>query len=166
MLKEPLSSDLQTTFDFDTSWEELLDNGSFLKLFLSDVLESYIVKQRWFGGKASTIKYIELAEYFKIQQHGEIYFGLILEVDFVEAFYQHYFLPIAFVTDENFAPNDRILPISIKNQKGFIIDAVNLEAFRKLVLNRKNPDLDEYEVLDNLRKNGLINSANYLHSLI
>ena len=136
MLKEPLSSDLQTTFDFDTSWEELLDNGAFLKLFLSDVLESYIVKQRWFGGKASTIKYIELAEYFKIQQHGEIYFGLILEVDFVEAFYQHYFLPIAFVTDENFAPNDRILPISIKNQKGFIIDAVNLEAFRKLVFER------------------------------
>ena len=136
MLKEPLSSDLQTTFDFDTSWEELLDNGSFLKLFLSDVLESYIVKQRWFGGKASTIKYIELAEYFKIQQHGEIYFGLILEVDFIEAFYQHYFLPIAFVTDENFAPKDRILPISIKNQKGYIIDAVNLEAFRKLVFER------------------------------
>jgi hypothetical protein len=41
-----------------------------------------------------------------------------------------------------------------------------LEAFRKLVLNRRNPDLDEYEVLDNLIKNGLINSATYLHSLI
>ncbi|GAA4955404.1 hypothetical protein GCM10023314_31410 [Algibacter agarivorans] len=41
-----------------------------------------------------------------------------------------------------------------------------IEAFKKLVLNRRNPDLDEYEVLDNLRKNGLIDSANYLHSLI
>ena len=41
-----------------------------------------------------------------------------------------------------------------------------LEAFRKLVLNRRNPDLDEYEVLDNLRRNGLINAANYLHSLL
>jgi hypothetical protein len=40
-----------------------------------------------------------------------------------------------------------------------------LEAFRKLVLNRRNPDLGKYVVLD-LRKNGLINSANYLHSLI
>jgi maltokinase len=136
MQQESLSNGLQTTYDFNESWEELLDNGSFLKLFLSDVLEAYIVKQRWFGGKASTIKYLELAEYFKIQQNGEIYFGLILEVDFVEAFYQHYFLPIAFVTDENFAPKDRILPISIKNQKGFIIDAVNLEAFRKLVFER------------------------------
>ncbi|MCK5400286.1 MAG: trehalose synthase, partial [Flavobacteriaceae bacterium] len=48
----------------------------------------------------------------------------------------HYFLPIAFVTDENFAKKDRILPISINGQKGFIIDAINLEAFRKLVFER------------------------------
>lgn len=136
MLKETISNGLKKTYDFDESWEELLENNSFLKIFLSDVLEAYIIKQRWFGGKASTIKYIELAEYFKIQQHGEIYFGLILEVDFVEAFYQHYFLPIAFVTDEDFAQKDRILPISIRNQKGYIIDAVNLEAFRKLVFER------------------------------
>lgn len=136
MQKETTSKGLKKTYDFDESWEELLSNKSFLKIFLSDVLEAYIIKQRWFGGKASTIKYIELAEYFKIQQHGEIYFGLILEVDFVEAFYQHYFLPIAFVTDENFAQKDRILPISIRNQKGYIIDAVNLEAFRKLAFER------------------------------
>ncbi|MBJ7882874.1 PIN domain-containing protein [Gelidibacter salicanalis] len=59
-----------------------------------------------------------------------------------------------------------------KSADDFIADVIDLnhekalEAFRKLVLNRRNPDLDEYEVLDNLRKNGLINSANYLHSLI
>ncbi len=85
--------------------------------------------------KQARIKYIELSEYFRIQQNNEVYFGLILEVDFVEAFFHHYFIPIAFVSDENFAKKDRILPISIKNQEGFIIDAVNLEAFRKLFLN-------------------------------
>lgn len=59
-----------------------------------------------------------------------------------------------------------------KSADDFIADIIDLnhekalEAFRKLVLNRRNPDLDEYKVLDNLRKNGLINSANYLHSLI
>jgi maltokinase len=136
MLKETSINGLKTTYDFNESWEELLDNNNFVKIFLSDVLEAYIIKQRWFGGKASTIKYIELAEYFKIQQHGEIYFGLLLEVNFVEAFYQHYFLPIAFVTDENFLQQDRILSISIKNQKGYIVDAINLEAFRKLVFER------------------------------
>jgi maltose alpha-D-glucosyltransferase/alpha-amylase len=132
-------SSIQTvnpTFKTTKSWEELLDSDDFVKVFLSDVLEDYIIKQRWYGGKASKLKYIELAEFFKIQQKGEIYYGLILEVNFVEAFYQHYFLPIAFVTDENFAKKDRILPIQIKDQKGFIIDAINLEAFRKLVFER------------------------------
>ena len=45
-----------------------------------------------------------------------------------------------------------------KSADDFIADIIDLnhekalEAFRKLVLNRRNPDLDEYEVLDNLRK--------------
>lgn len=126
----------KTNFNFNTPWEELLENKEFVSVFLSDVLEKYIVKKRWYGGKASKLKYIELAEYFRIQQHEEVYYGLILEVNFQEAFYQHYFLPIAFVTDENFAQENRILPISIEHQKGYIIDAVHLEAFRKLVFER------------------------------
>ncbi|MBE9490794.1 MAG: trehalose synthase [Bacteroidetes bacterium] len=136
MSKELTKTNLQPPYNFDEKWEEILDNKEFVKAFLSDVLEDYIIKQRWYGGKASKLKYIELSEYFKIQQHGEVYYGLILEVDFEEAFYQHYFLPIAFVSDENFAKKDRILPISIKGQEGFIIDAINLEAFRKVVFQR------------------------------
>lgn len=134
--KETKPTALQPLYNFDDRWEGLLENKSFVKIFLSDVLENYIIKQRWYGGKASKLKYIELAEYFRLQQHEEMYFGLILEVNFVEAFYQHYFLPIAFVSDENFAKDDRILPISIQNQDGFIIDATNLEAFRKVVFER------------------------------
>ena len=138
MAKKSTSSKIQKTalYNFDTRWEELMENKDFVKVFLSDVLEDYIIKQRWYGGKASKLKYIELAEYFRIQQNEEVYYGLILEVNFVEAFYQHYFLPIAFVSDENFAQDDRILPISIQNQEGFIIDAINLEAFRKVVFER------------------------------
>ena len=127
---------IQPPYNFNEKWEELLESEAFIKVFLSDVLENYIVKQRWYGGKASKLKYIELAEYFRIQKDGEVYYGLILEVNFVEAFYQHYFLPIAFVSDESFAQDDRILPISIQNQEGFIIDAINLEAFRKVVFER------------------------------
>ena len=130
------TSGVESIFQTQKRWEELLDSDDFVKTFLSDVLENYIVQQRWYGGKSSQLKYIELAEFFKIQQKGEIYYGLILEVNFVEAFYQHYFLPIAFVTDENFAKKDRILPIEINNEKGFIIDASNLESFRKLVYER------------------------------
>lgn len=130
------TTSLQSPYNFDVEWNDLMANDDFVKVFLSDVLEDYIVKQRWYGGKASKLKYIELSEYFKIQQHEEVYYGLILEVNFKEAFFQHYFLPIAFVSDPDFAQDNRILPISIHGQKGFIIDAINLEAFRKLVFER------------------------------
>ena len=121
MVKKSTSSTaLQPPYDFGTSWEALMENKEFVKTFLSDVLEDYIIKQRWYGGKASKLKYIELEEYFRIQHNEEVYYGLILEVNFVEAFYQHYFLPIAFVSDESFAKDDRILPISINGQEGSV----------------------------------------------
>jgi len=54
----------------------------------------------------------------------------------------------------------------------FLTDIIDLnpsqavDAFREMVLNRKNPPLDEYEVLIQLRNIGLNDSANYLHSMI
>ncbi|MDZ7847010.1 MAG: PIN domain-containing protein [Owenweeksia sp.] len=61
---------------------------------------------------------------------------------------------------------------SAKSADDFITDLIDLnhkaavEAFRSLVLNRTNPDLDEYEVLDIFRNRGLKETADYLHSLI
>ena len=127
---------MNTPFKTDSTWEQLMEDKSFVQMFLSEVLEEYILKQRWYGGKSSKLKYIELTEYFRIQQKEEVYYGLLLEVNFEEAFFQHYFIPIAFVTDENFAHDDRILELSLHNTPGFIVDAINLEAFRKLVFER------------------------------
>ena len=161
MSKKALKTSLQSPYNFNESWEELLDNKDFVKIFLSDVLEDYILKQRWYGGKSSKLKYIELSEYFRIQQHGEVYYGLLLEVNFEEAFYQHYFLPIAFVSDENFAKKDRILPISIKGQEGFIIDAINIEAFRKLVFERIATAIPKDKTRVQYHKSELFNNVSY-----
>lgn len=62
--------------------------------------------------------------------------------------------------------------LKAKTADDFLTDIIDLntetavEAFRQMVMNKKNPDLDEYEVLDTLRKNNLNDTANYLHSLI
>lgn len=62
--------------------------------------------------------------------------------------------------------------LSAKSADDFLTDIIDLnheaaiEAFRRLVMNRRNPDLDEYEVLDALRKNGLKQTADYLHALL
>ncbi len=159
--KEETKTTIMQSFNFDDNWDDLLENKSFVKVFLSDVLGNYILNQRWYGGKASKMKYIELSEYFRIQQFGEVYYGLILEVNFVEAFYQHYFLPIAFVTDENFSHKDRILPISIKGKEGFIIDATNLESFRKLVFERIVTALPKDTTKVQYHKSILLNNITY-----
>ena len=57
-----------------------------------------------------------------------------------------------------------------KTADDFLTDIIDLnpeeatKAFKELVLNRTNPDLDEFEVLDILRNRGLVDTANYLHS--
>jgi hypothetical protein len=54
----------------------------------------------------------------------------------------------------------------------FLTDIIDLNpeqavfAFREMVLNKKNPPLNEFEVLDQLRNIGLKDSANYLHAMI
>jgi hypothetical protein len=54
----------------------------------------------------------------------------------------------------------------------FLTDIIDLNAdqallaFREMVLHKRNPDLDEYEVLNCLRKVKLHNTANYLHALL
>ena len=71
-------------------------------------------------------------------------------------------------------PNDYLntFDLSAKSADDFLTDTIDLNpdvavnSFRKLVINRRNPDLDEYEVLDCLRRNGLNDTANYLHALI
>lgn len=65
-----------------------------------------------------------------------------------------------------------IYGMTAKNADDFLTDIIDLNqdtavaAFRKLVLNRRNPDLDEYQVLDALRKNQLKETADYLHALL
>lgn len=62
--------------------------------------------------------------------------------------------------------------LTAKSADDFITDTIDLNpdqavtGFRRLVLNRRNPDLDEYQVLDIFRERGLGDSANYLHSLL
>lgn len=123
-------------FSSTKKWEELMEDKDFINVFFSDALATYIQQQRWYGGKSSELKYIELSEYFKIQQGEEVYFGLILEINFVEAFYHHYFLPIAFSLGKNKTKEGRILPLKVKGKEGYIIDAMHLEAFRKVVYER------------------------------
>ncbi|NBC83921.1 MAG: PIN domain-containing protein [Bacteroidetes bacterium] len=71
-------------------------------------------------------------------------------------------------------PSDYLASFGLKAKKAddFFTDIIDLnhqtslKAFRDLVLNKKNPPYDDYQVLDILRKNGLKDTADYIHALI
>lgn len=62
--------------------------------------------------------------------------------------------------------------LSAKTADDFLSDIIDLyqdqaiDAFKEMVLNKKNPKMDEFEVLKQLRNAGLEDTANYLHTLL
>ena len=62
--------------------------------------------------------------------------------------------------------------IAVISADDFLVDIIDLNheqaisAFKEMVLNRKNPKMDEFEILNQLRKCGLKKTADFLHRLI
>lgn len=122
-----------STFEFKTEWATCFEDDDFVKVFSSDILENYIINKRWYGGKASTLKYIEVVDQFKITSKKNTYYGVLLEVNFKEAFYQHYFMPLAFMAKEELDTSTVIAPVVMGKQTGYLVDALHQEDFRKLL---------------------------------
>ena len=137
MKKNKLNEDeFQNPFVFKTNWKNAFEDKDFLKVFSSDILENYIINKRWYGGKASTLKYIEVVDFFKLPSKNNTYYGVLLEVNFKEAFYQHYFMPIAFMSEEELDTNTIIAPVKMGGQAGYLVDALHQEDFRKLLFDK------------------------------
>lgn len=62
--------------------------------------------------------------------------------------------------------------LDAKTADDFLTDIIDVNqeqavaAFKEMVLNKRNPKQDEFEVLKMLRKAGLKDTANYLHALL
>jgi predicted nucleic acid-binding protein len=62
--------------------------------------------------------------------------------------------------------------IAVISADDFLVDIIDLNheqaisAFKEMVLNKKNPKMDEFEILNQLRKCGLTKTADFLHSLV
>lgn len=71
-------------------------------------------------------------------------------------------------------PKEYLEPFGLKaaSADDFFTDIIDLNpqeallAFKEMVLNKRNPPLNDFEVLDLFRKIGLNDTANYLHALL
>lgn len=133
MAKTNVPDTFSTPFKFNVDWKNAFDDSDFLKDFSADILESYIVKKRWYGGKSSTLKYIEVQDYFKIASKRNNYYGVLLEVNYKEAFFQNYFMPIAFMAKEELDTSTIIAAVTLNGVDGYLVDALHQEDFRQLM---------------------------------
>lgn len=154
----------QNPFIFKTDWNKAFEDSDFLKVFSSDILEQYIVNKRWYGGKASTLKYIEVIDYFKIASKSNAYYGVLLEVNFKEAFYQHYFMPISFMSEDELDTNTVIAPVKMNGQEGFLVDALHQEDFRKLLFDKISGSKDKDDLKVKFHKGEKLEDREYRSS--
>lgn len=126
----------KASFSFKTNWDTAFDDDEFVKVFAEDILENYIVQKRWYAGKASTLKYIEIVDHFPIVSENDLYYGVLLEVNFKEAFFQNYFMPLALCSAEQSENHTTICKLQCNDREGYLIDALHLETFRKLLFER------------------------------
>lgn len=118
------------------TWEEVLELPEFQKDLCGDILEDYIIQQRWYGGKASKLKYIEILDYFHVQNESDLYYGLVIEVNYIEAFVQEYFLPLGLVKNPDAVDGKVITKIQLNEESFWLVDATLLESFRALVFEK------------------------------
>lgn len=156
--------EFQNAFVFKTDWKNAFDDEDFIKVFSSDILENYIVNKRWYGGKASTLKYIEVVEYFKMTSKKNTYYGVLLEVNFKEAFFQNYFMPISFMAEEELDTNTIIAPVKMNGQEGFLVDALHQEDFRKLLFDKIVSSGDKNDVKVKFHKGQKLEDTEYKSS--
>lgn len=156
--------EFQNPFVFKTDWKNAFDDKEFVKVFSSDILENYIINKRWYGGKSSTLKYIEVVDFFKISSKMNTYFGVLLEVNFKEAFYQHYFMPIAFMTQEELDTNTIIAPVKMNGLSGFLVDALHQEDFKKLMFDKIVNATEKSDSIVKFHKGVKLEDKEYLSS--
>ncbi|MCH4824475.1 trehalose synthase [Gramella lutea] len=125
-------------FQFKCTWEEAFEDQEFIKTFSTEILEDYILKKRWYAGKSSTLKYIEVVDHGKLKSEKHTYYGVLIEINFSEAFFQDYFIPLSFIPEskEKLKTNTVIAPVTFQGVQGYLIDAIHIEDFRHLVFDK------------------------------
>jgi maltose alpha-D-glucosyltransferase / alpha-amylase len=111
-----------------------------LKALEGGVLPSYLMKRRWFGGKARTIQRMEVVRQAPFPMGERAASWLFIEVNYNEGLPEIYQLPVAFATgDEEVQlreqhPGSVIARASMNGTDGILYDALFNETFRQELL--------------------------------
>jgi maltose alpha-D-glucosyltransferase/alpha-amylase len=120
------------------AWETLLD-GNVRTLIERDLLLPFLQRQRWYGGKARTVRKGRFVDWGTLRSSPQPLFLTVVEVEFEDGGHHHYFLPLticAYVDArglEERAPHSVLATIT-GARKGLLFDAWLDDRFARTVL--------------------------------
>ena len=120
----------------DISWERMFFNYNEVRVIERQILKPFMMKCRWFGGKAKIISKMSIHKVIPVKVEGETHFLLTIEVDYVQRLPEFYFLPVCFVQADNifdkveYIAQSVVSRAEIQGVSGFILDSSYHRTFR------------------------------------
>jgi maltose alpha-D-glucosyltransferase/alpha-amylase len=120
----------------DTSWEKIFNNYNEVRVLERRILQPFMRKCRWFGGKAKVISKLAVHKVVPVKVDGDTHYLTIIEVHYVQRLPELYFLPICFVpTDTIFDKGEYtaqsvVCRAEIQGKTGFVVDSSYVRSFR------------------------------------
>jgi maltose alpha-D-glucosyltransferase / alpha-amylase len=125
-------------FFMGVAWETLLE-GNVRTLIEREALVPFLLRQRWFSGKARSIRAARVIDWGVAERGPHPLFLTIVEVEYHDGGRERYFLPLAILTDglaESLLANTSHLAMARVTgaRKGLVADAVGDETFGPALL--------------------------------
>ncbi len=132
------SPDHLPAFFMGVAWDTLLE-GNVRTLIEREALAPFLLRQRWFGGKARSIRAARLVDWGLARRGQHPLFLTMVEVEYHDGGRQRYFLPLSILTDgaaEALLANTSHLALARVTgaRKGVITDAIGDETFGAALL--------------------------------
>jgi maltose alpha-D-glucosyltransferase/alpha-amylase len=123
-------------FQSDLSWERTFSDYENVRFLERKVLQGFMRKCRWFGGKARTISKIGINKMIPMKADGEMHYLMILEVHYVQRLPELYFLPVYFASSDalfdkvEYIAQSVICRADFQGKTGFLVDSSYDRGFR------------------------------------
>ncbi len=123
-------------FKSDLSWERTFSDYENIRFLERKVLQSFMRKCRWFGGKARTVSKVRIDKLIPLKADGEMHYLSVIEVNYVQRLPELYFLPIYFASSETLFDKVEYIAQSVicradfQGKIGFLVDSSYDRGFR------------------------------------
>jgi maltose alpha-D-glucosyltransferase / alpha-amylase len=125
-------------------WDELVERDT-LEELENNILRNYMMKMRWFGGKARGIENIKVINHARVPLPEDSVYFLLIEVQYQSGLPEIYQLPVAFGKDQfaskvkDHCPQAVLALIRLGDREGVLYDAIyGLDLQQLIITNMAN----------------------------